>query len=42
MADELDKKRVLQIGLAVFLGNVATLLLVWLAFAVIGRLFGFD
>ena len=38
----MDRKRILEMGVGVFLGNVAFLMFAWILFAALSRMFGWD
>ena len=38
----MDRKRVLDMAVGVFLGNLAFLMFVWILFATMSRIFGWD
>ena len=38
----MDRKRILEMAVGVFLGNVAFLMFAWILFAVLSRMFGWD
>ena len=38
----MDRKRILEMAVGVFLGNVAFLMFAWILFAVLSRMLGWD